>query len=61
VIWKSRAVARRLGRVNAALTLLLFIVLLALVDEGFATREHEVHHACELMGDGGIRRRLVHA
>ena len=28
---------------NCALTLLLFIVLLALVDEGFAAREHEVH------------------
>jgi hypothetical protein len=47
--------------INVALTLLFFIVLLALVEEDLAAREHEVHHAGELMGDGGIRTRLVHA
>jgi hypothetical protein len=47
--------------INAALTLLFFIVLLPLVDEGLATPEHEVHHAGEFVGDGGIGTRLVHA
>jgi hypothetical protein len=47
--------------IDAALTLLFFVMPLALVDEGFAPREHEVHHAGELMGDCGIRTRLVHA
>jgi hypothetical protein len=47
--------------INAALTLVFLVMLLPLVDGGFATRVHEVHHAGELMGDGGIHTRLVHA
>jgi hypothetical protein len=46
---------------DIALPLLLFITLLPLVDESFAAREHEVHHAGELVGHCGIGARLVHA
>lgn len=48
-------------RGDAAFALLLLVALLPLVDEGFAAREHEVHHARELVGDRGIGARLVHA
>lgn len=34
---------------------MFFVALLALVDEGLAAREHEVHHARQLVGDGAIR------
>ena len=36
------------------LALLLFIVLLALVDEGFAACEHLIHHAGELVRDRSV-------
>ena len=48
-------------RRDAALALLLLVVLLTLVDKGFAAREHEVHHARKLVGDRGVGARLVHA
>jgi hypothetical protein len=41
--------------------MLFLIALLALVDEGFAARKHEVHHPGELVGHrsvGGIVRLL---
>jgi hypothetical protein len=46
---------------DAALALLFFVALLALVDEGFAAGQHEVHHPRELVGRGGVGSRLVHA
>ena len=46
---------------DATLALLLFVVLLPLVDEGFAACEHEVNHSRELVGDGRIGAWLVHA
>src|SRR5260370_3968827 len=46
---------------DAALALLFLIALLPLIDEGFAAREHEVHHPGELVSDGGVGTGLVHA
>jgi hypothetical protein len=37
-----------LERGHAALALLLLVVLLALIDEVLAAREHEIHHSREL-------------
>jgi hypothetical protein len=39
-------------------TLLLFIALLSLVDEVLAASQHEVHHARELVRDGGVGPRV---
>ena len=55
------AAARRLRAAMLRWRCCSFVVLLALVDEGFAAREHEVHHAGELVGDRGVGTRLVHA
>ena len=46
--------------IDAALTLLFFVMLLALVDEGLATCQHEIHHARELVGHCGVGAWLVH-
>ena len=46
---------------DAALTLLLFIVLLPLIDVGLASRQHEVHHPRQLVGGGRVGTRLVHS
>ena len=43
------------------LAVLLFVVLLALVNEGFATGEHEIDHALQLVRHGRVDARLVHA
>jgi hypothetical protein len=42
-------------RINAALSLLFLVMLLPLIDEGFTAREHEVHHAGQLVGHRGVR------
>ena len=56
---KRRSAALEGG--DAALTLLLFVVLLAFVDERFATSEHEVDHACEFVRHRSVGPWLVHA
>jgi hypothetical protein len=40
---------------DAAVALLFLIALLALVKEGFAAREHEIHHAISVGFDIGSR------
>ena len=46
---------------DGALALLLFVAPLALLDEGLAAGEHEVHHPRQLVGSGGVGAGLVHA
>jgi hypothetical protein len=46
---------------DISLALLFFVALLSLIDEGFAAGQHEIHHARQLVGRGGVGPRLVHA
>jgi hypothetical protein len=48
--WRGGRDLRRLRAANAALALLLFVALLALIDEGLAAGQHEVHHPRQLVG-----------
>ncbi len=46
---------------DVALSLLIFVSLLTLIDELFAAGEHEVHHPRQFVRGGGVGARLVHA
>lgn len=60
VITKPSVVARRLRAALLARKLLLFVALLPLIDEFFTTSQHEVHHACELVGHCRVGAGFVH-